>query len=230
MTEAELNAISLRLEAATSRWPTAADTARFHECAARDVEALLKEVHLRSRHIQGLTAAEIDTFWWFVDLMKLKLSLNAHKGGWQNESIDYLLRRLHEELRELDDGLALPRADHEAADVANMAMMVADVWRRKYGTTEAPVAETLKLPPDPADERVRYGGTLALVPGWFTHGQRVRHNVHGIGYLVKYVCDFGRAWEWVFFKRMPPPVNLITAVIRDVSDVTMGWAEVGSNG
>ena len=85
----------------------------------------------------------------FADLMEKKLAQNRHKGdrdGWALDAPLALLKRLKEEVRELEDVLKRQRAnqddglDHgptgaaerravvgEAADVANFAMMIADV-------------------------------------------------------------------------------------------------------
>lgn len=82
----------------------------------------------------------------FADLMEKTLQANDHKGGWKDElpSLD-LLPRLREETVELEEAIAfwitqtnwgeaalyMPRAvervAREAADVANFAMMIADV-------------------------------------------------------------------------------------------------------
>lgn len=76
----------------------------------------------------------------FAKRMEAKLALNRHKGdrgGWINNTADELLERLKEELEELEGallphpGLAKDRSQErradEAADVANFAMMIADV-------------------------------------------------------------------------------------------------------
>lgn len=80
----------------------------------------------------------------FAQLMEQKLRENDHKGGWQHESLHYLIRRVGEEYGELHAlcykdvnqllGVppVLPRErieafGREAADVANFAMMIADV-------------------------------------------------------------------------------------------------------
>lgn len=66
----------------------------------------------------------------FAHAMERKLRANDHKGGWQNESFTYLLRRLR---REVDELSVLPPKEEwnnildEAADVGNFAMMIADV-------------------------------------------------------------------------------------------------------
>jgi hypothetical protein len=84
----------------------------------------------------------------FALLMEAKLRENDHKGGWKDESIAYLSRRCGNELKELRGRLeqrhreimkgwppvaerTLPEIvvsiGREAADVANFAMMIADV-------------------------------------------------------------------------------------------------------
>ena len=73
---------------------------------------------------------------WFAQQMEAKLKDNDHKGGWENESIHWLIGRLRQEWRELYDALLPPwkrdpeRVAEEAADVANFVMMIADVvWK-----------------------------------------------------------------------------------------------------
>jgi hypothetical protein len=83
----------------------------------------------------------------FAAVMQSKLAepKNRHKGGWKGvdygpfgdgrghvwtESTEYLLRRLREEVDELEAALAGDDKDliaSEAADVGNFAMMIADV-------------------------------------------------------------------------------------------------------
>ena len=69
----------------------------------------------------------------FIAAMARKLDANKPKKGgregWQNDDPQALLARVREEVDELTHAVAVsPRVDilHEAADVANMAMMVAD--------------------------------------------------------------------------------------------------------
>ncbi len=71
----------------------------------------------------------------FASLMEKKLRENDHKGGWQGEDKEYLLRRLTEEMGELEraaTAFVTPSrgwrdiVGSEAADVANFAMMIAD--------------------------------------------------------------------------------------------------------
>ena len=76
----------------------------------------------------------------FAELMERVLRENDHKGGWEDESEDYLIERLEGEAHELRRALCLrcqtclarnmddPDSSevlHEAADVANFAMMIA---------------------------------------------------------------------------------------------------------
>lgn len=66
----------------------------------------------------------------FADAMERKLLLNDHKSGWKHESVMFLLPRLRQELRELTRAVGEGTEEDvlsEAADVANFAMMVADV-------------------------------------------------------------------------------------------------------
>jgi hypothetical protein len=89
----------------------------------------------------------------FALLMEGRLSANDHKGGWKDDRPESLLRACQTEIRELSaelldlnthrvfsagEGpnkehhlnelrLAIARVGHEAADVGNFAMMVADV-------------------------------------------------------------------------------------------------------
>lgn len=71
----------------------------------------------------------------FTDAMRAKLIANLYKPGWKGANLAWLLGRLTEETDELANALLEPRClrgdtDHvvaEAADVANFAMMIADV-------------------------------------------------------------------------------------------------------
>ena len=80
----------------------------------------------------------------FIEVMKEQLRANAHKGDWRERTIHYpgghdepvttahALVRLHEELRELelavDTGQEIQVVAREAADVANFALIVADLY------------------------------------------------------------------------------------------------------
>jgi NTP pyrophosphatase (non-canonical NTP hydrolase) len=79
----------------------------------------------------------------FAQRMEAKLAKNRHKGdrnGWINCNPDELAFRIRDELAELEDALRLVRHKenivasereqiaNEAADVANFAMMIADIY------------------------------------------------------------------------------------------------------
>lgn len=107
---------------------------------------------------------------WFAEQMELKLRENDHKGGWHEDEPMALLKRVRQETKELSDaiencgppncGCREAGCQHtsfftqttaedvvrEAADVANMAMMVADHFRsggpsREQGKDEAPTRD-----------------------------------------------------------------------------------------
>jgi NTP pyrophosphatase (non-canonical NTP hydrolase) len=69
----------------------------------------------------------------FYRRMERKLLLNAHKGGWEDNSLESLLALLQREASELarairnEDGMVPEDVAYEAADVSNHAMMIADV-------------------------------------------------------------------------------------------------------
>jgi len=91
----------------------------------------------------------------FAQLMERELRRNDHKGGWKDEPTGYLSRRCGGELQELRAAIqrrhrermtGFPPVDaekraaltveigEEAADVANFAMMIADVCGALKGT------------------------------------------------------------------------------------------------
>lgn len=68
----------------------------------------------------------------FAVAMEKELRENDHKGGWKTEGISYFIEKLHEEVNELTKALGDIKATKrrvlsEAADVANIAMMLADI-------------------------------------------------------------------------------------------------------
>lgn len=89
----------------------------------------------------------------FSSLMESVLRDNDHKGGWEDESADSLLVRLDEERLELQRAVESNRPSRviarKAADVANFAMMIADVVggisdRTKPAVTAGPVAPKVR--------------------------------------------------------------------------------------
>jgi NTP pyrophosphatase (non-canonical NTP hydrolase) len=66
----------------------------------------------------------------FSFVMEERLRANDHKGqwGWEDEDPLWLLDRLKQETQELEEAMDLgdrAAVEHEAADVANFAMMIA---------------------------------------------------------------------------------------------------------
>lgn len=82
---------------------------------------------------------------WFAAKMEKELRENDHKGGWEDCTYEYLLKRLRDEYAELKHKLdrlqypvipAMTQNDYielrkqivsEAADVANFSMMIASL-------------------------------------------------------------------------------------------------------
>lgn len=75
---------------------------------------------------------------WFAEQMESKLRENDKKGGWDNCNIYWLIKRINEETNELlnavdlhrDLGATKENIIRESVDVANFAMMVADITRK----------------------------------------------------------------------------------------------------
>lgn len=75
---------------------------------------------------------------WFAQEMERKLQENDYKGGWQGESPFRFANRIHDEWGELADALFRfhtkpSNADAviaECADIANFALMIADIVRQ----------------------------------------------------------------------------------------------------
>ncbi len=67
---------------------------------------------------------------WFGKKMEEALRWNDYKGGWENCSNEYLIAKLNEEVDELKQAIWMGKSGdmimQEAADVANIAMMLAD--------------------------------------------------------------------------------------------------------
>jgi len=64
----------------------------------------------------------------FASVMESKLRANDHKAHWRECSLDYLLTRLEQEALELREAINCGEGViSEAADVANFAMMIADI-------------------------------------------------------------------------------------------------------
>lgn len=80
---------------------------------------------------------------WFAEKMETELLENDNKGGWRDCWIEDMLARIPEEYKELLEAVASKDAHRvisEAADVANFALMVADIANR-YGVQLGDAAE-----------------------------------------------------------------------------------------
>lgn len=76
-----------------------------------------------------------DELKWFAEKMETELRANDHKGGWRDCWLEDLLVRIPEEYSELLEAVrsgSIETIVSEAADVANFALMVADIVHR-YG-------------------------------------------------------------------------------------------------
>lgn len=67
----------------------------------------------------------------FAEFMEVSLKLNDYKGGWRNKTPDWLMSRLKDEVQDLQAALDFALYNEEkigeCVDVANYAMMIADV-------------------------------------------------------------------------------------------------------
>jgi hypothetical protein len=71
---------------------------------------------------------------WFARKMEVQLRRHEYKGGWDDSTSEYLLDRLVQEAEELREAIRSKKSERvtaEAADVANFAMMLADVFNRR---------------------------------------------------------------------------------------------------
>jgi len=111
-----------------------ADMTTEYERLCRDydmaMEALKQDERLLMKRLPATSSAIRPVVQWFAEHMECELRANDHKPGWQHDSVVSLLARTHEELTELSECLHSgdgERIVSEAADVANFAMMLADV-------------------------------------------------------------------------------------------------------
>ena len=78
-----------------------------------------------------------DSVKWFSQHMENVLRDNDYKGGWEDIDVGWLLGRLQEEVCELENELHVSNNEEkiikECCDVANFAMMIADLYENNYG-------------------------------------------------------------------------------------------------
>jgi hypothetical protein len=108
----------------------------MHRAERRGVSATPEQQ--RDKLIQWM-----ESLTWFSGRMSGKMLKNLHKSGWRGLPIEYLRWRLGEEVKELDEALASHKFNsqddivNECADIANFAMMIADVVRDRGGCSRA---------------------------------------------------------------------------------------------
>lgn len=103
--------------------------------AVNQIEILREELQLARSLLfnAGNSSKTIPTVLWFASQMEAKLKKNRHKGdqeGWRDCGVSYLMERLHGEFEELTRALSSTDKEDiiaECADVANFAMMIADI-------------------------------------------------------------------------------------------------------
>jgi len=81
----------------------------------------------------------------FVDAMRYKLHVNRHKGKWIDKPLVPAVEALHKEVQELHDALGRDNVFEilqEAADVANMAMIVFNI--RMYLAAKESLGEPIQ--------------------------------------------------------------------------------------
>ena len=83
----------------------------------------------------------------FTRFMVDKLVENNSKSGWQFCGVSYLLNRCSQELWELRRAVKIGKRPpeeikREAADIANFAMMIADVYEREYSEPSPSLSES----------------------------------------------------------------------------------------
>ncbi len=75
---------------------------------------------------------------WFSNEMERKLLENDHKSHWSGFTNRQLLNRLKQETAELEHAIGCGKdVVGEAADVANFAMMIADIFSEQNGSLAA---------------------------------------------------------------------------------------------
>lgn len=95
----------------------------------------LGEVPMSLERWRGRKEASPPSLWlvlqWFAERMEEKLTASDPKGGWEHCSLGLLAERLCDEVAELAEASSFQATAREAVDVANFALMIADVARKK---------------------------------------------------------------------------------------------------
>lgn len=73
----------------------------------------------------------------FFDAMVYKLRVNAHKGAWENinltDAIGFMQGEISELMQAIDEGGNTTELVLEAADIANFALIIANIAHRDAG-------------------------------------------------------------------------------------------------
>lgn len=101
------------------------------------VPATVRETHevLADDAVRRDADQEAQTVAKLLGMMRLKLAENRHKQNWLSQTLEHLRFCLLQELREIDDAIDDCKTPdeiwREAADVANLAMMIADHYEKR---------------------------------------------------------------------------------------------------
>lgn len=107
-------------------WPT---TDKKTATVRETHEAFADEAVRRDADIEAQTVAKL------LGMMRLKLAENRDKPNWRTQTLEHLRFCLLQELREIDDAIDCNYSPtdvwKEAADVANLVMMIADHYEKR---------------------------------------------------------------------------------------------------
>lgn len=110
---------------------------------------LIEGMKLMFVHIPDSLKASESEIKAFFDAMIFKLAKNSHKGKWEDLGIDKARTRVVEEFNELNEALAEGNTIEiilEAADVANFALILANIAIRDAGKHEPETFAPTKAP------------------------------------------------------------------------------------
>lgn len=155
----------------------------------------------------------------FIAAMVRKLDANKPKKGgregWQNDDPQALLARVREEVDELAHAVAVsPRVDilHEAADVANMAMMVADSEGaiRDTPLDATPLADELRTLRERMAVVLHAGPSTGMAVAVFDRAKKAEAQVAA----ARAVCEGRIKTHW----RVPDVYITATEVLRAMDE------------
>lgn len=74
-----------------------------------------------------------DVLSWYQTVQLSKLIENVHKGSWKEKSIPFLIKRMKQEIDELEHAIEIGNHNEifrECGDIGNFAMFIADKFRK----------------------------------------------------------------------------------------------------